>query len=213
MKVKKWLAASLSAGLLLNILSGCGAQAAASPSPSAAAAAPTAGAAPYQNGAGGDKQDGAVQGIVTAIDGDTITVRTMGRGFGGKDGGPDRGSMDGGGLVQETPQQAAPSQTPDTASADADESSGAAPDGQDGMTQEQQGARRSAPAGEEELTITLSSDIKISILDNGASSAGTAENLAVGCMIGITYGEDGQTVTEIAVSFAGEVPREEQQQQ
>lgn len=221
MKYQKWLAAGLSAGLLLSLLSGCGSEASAqstvSPSPSAEATQPAV-TAPGMEGerASGEKQSGAVQGIVTAIDGDTITMQIMGRGAGGRNGGLDAGDRNGAGLVQETPQQdAASSQIPDAA---ADQTAGATPEGQGdqapegGMPQGQPGDSQSAPAGEE-ITITLSSDTKITVMDNGTASEGTAEDIVVGCMIQITYGEDGQTVTEITVSSAAvEAPKEEQQQ-
>jgi hypothetical protein len=140
--------------------------------------------------------------MVTAVEGDTITVRLMGDGAGGR---PMRGEADDGGAPPSDPPEggAKPENLPEARKEGANE--GAAPmpsPGQnaDGMPPGQPGERPDEPGGE---TITLSAEISISLEKNAEISEGTAEDIALGSMIGITYGEDGQTVTGILVYQSG----------
>ncbi len=201
----------MSAALVLGLLSGCGSSSAAS----TAAASPTPSASPAPSAAEAagprrQQQDGnTVRGTVTAVDGDTITIQTMGNG--GMGGGPG-GQMPGGGAPgapqdgsapsSEIPEMsAAPSASPD-AQTSATPGGSAGPGGQGQMPDAQLGQ-----AGEE-ITVTLSSGTKISISANGTTSDGTSSDLTVGCVVSVTYGDDGETVTEITVmDMSGEGPQ------
>lgn len=210
--MKKWLAAGMSAALVLGFLSGCGSSSAAS----TATASPSPSPSPSTTEAAGPQQqqdDNTVRGTVTSIDGDTITIQTMGGRMGG---GPD-GQMPGGGdasgasqdgkaLPSGTPEtSAAPSETPADTQTDAVPSGSDAPDGQGQPSGGQQGQ-----AGEE-ITITLSDGTAISISENGTTSGGTASDITVGCMVSVTYGDDGETVTGITVmEMSGEGPQASQ---
>ncbi len=120
-----------------------------------------------------------------------------------RDGNNPGGMKDGGSVPDGRPEDGtAPSgapeggDTPSGAPEGGDANGNGAPGGQE-MPQGQpdDGA---APAGDE-VTITITSDTKISMDENGTETEASADDIAVGCMIGITYGEDGETVTEITI--------------
>lgn len=188
--MKKWIAAALCAALTAMLLSGCGTQTetSASPSPEASQSAEPA------NAAAGQINSDEIRGIVTAVDGDAVTVRTMGMGGGPMGDGP---APDGQASAPPDGQNAQPSAP--------DESGSPVPDGPQGG--ENGGAPRGggAPQGGgleqtgEEITVTVSADTKITIDSNGETSEGALADLATGSMIGITYGDDGETVAGITI--------------
>lgn len=217
--MKKILAVLLAAGLL----GGCGQQSttastAASTSEAAGEASSTASSdAPESSVAEGTVSqashngkskpgENGLLGRVTAIDGNVITLESMG---GGKR--PDgelRESV--GGKPAGAPEASGAEKPPiDQDKTGAGPDKGEAPKGgEQGTTPERKpedGKQGTPPTGApgnkeaETVSVTLPDDCEVLLERQGENTAGTAADIVVGGMIRITYAEDGETVQTVTV--------------
>jgi len=220
--------AALCAALAVNLLCGCSQQSSASTDKTPGTSSATSGNAATETSVNkAVENDGTVSGIVTAVDGDTITIQVMDMMSGGGQmggGKTQNGTVPAGmpedvniptdlpgnstaadlteGTTEPAEETTAPADLPEGGNAGQPQQDGKEPGG-GGMPQGNSGEGPSAPSGET-ITVTITSDTKISINENGTETDCPAENITVGSMISVTYGEDGETVLSITINQAPE---------
>lgn len=205
--MKKILAVLLAAGLL----GGCGQQSTtastaastseaageasstvSSDAPESSVAEGTVSQASHNNGRSKQDENGLL-GRVTAIDGNVITLESMGGGR--RPDGELRESVEG--KTADAPKASGAEKPP----MDQDKT-GAGPDKGEAPKGGEQGTPPTGAPGNKEaktVSVTLPDDCEVLLERQGENTAGTAADIVVGRMIRITYAEDGETVQTVTV--------------